>query len=431
MRDFLKIYGPLILIALVGILVALRYVDPAPPRTITFATGSPDGAYAAYGERYANLLTEHGVEVRLLNTAGSVENLRLLRDGEAQVALVQGGLATRGDSEALHTLGGLFYEPFWVFVRGDVSISGFGGLKRLRVAIGAEGSGTRMLATTLRREYGEGWGPESARAESGSAAAEALIAGDIDAAVFSAGISAPYIDQLLREPGIELLSFERAPALSQRRPALDETVLLHGVVDIARDVPARDVPLIAPVAQLVVRQDLHPAIQSILLEAAAKIHREHSLLADAGTFPTPNLTDLPLSDEAARYYRNGPSALRRYFSFGVANFLERAWVLAIPLLTLLFPLIRAAPPVYRWRIRRKIYVWYNDLRELEEAGRAAESEAEKAEIRGRLSQLQAEIGKLEVPLSYNDEVYRLRSHVAFVNQLLGNLDPEQTVKPMV
>ncbi|MEM7766847.1 MAG: TAXI family TRAP transporter solute-binding subunit [Pseudomonadota bacterium] len=431
MRDFLKIYGPLALLAVIGVLIALRFVDPAPPKSITFATGGADGAYAAYGARYANLLAEHGVEVTLLNTAGSVDNLRLLRDGEADVALVQGGLATEGDRGALNSLGGLFYEPFWVFVRGDLEVEDFDALKPLRVGIGGEGSGTRMLATDLRRDYGPGWGPRSALPISGAAAANALVKGDLDAAVFAAGISAPYVDRLLREPDIRLLPFARAPALSQRRPALDRAVLLHGVVDIARDVPPVDVPMIAPVAQLVVDRDLHPAIQSILLEAAAKIHREHSLLADAGTFPADMLTDLPLSDEAARYYRNGPSALRRYFSFGVANFLERAWVLAIPLLTLLFPLIRAAPPVYRWRIRRKIYVWYNDLRELEEEGREATSNEARAATRDKLSKLQAEIGKLDVPLSYNDEVYRLRNHVAFVNQLLGNLDPTQKIEPMV
>ncbi|MEM0985043.1 MAG: TAXI family TRAP transporter solute-binding subunit [Pseudomonadota bacterium] len=431
MRDFLKVYWPLILIAVIGVLVALRFVDPAPPKEVTFATGSPEGAYAAYGERYANLLAEHDVTVTLINTAGSVDNLRLLRDGDADIALVQGGLANSGDQEALLSLGGLFYEPFWVFVREDAGVTAFEDLKTLRVSMGGEGSGTRMLAADVRGEYGAGWASEASNPIAGSAAADALVAGELDAAVFTAGISAPYVDRLLRSPGITLLPFDRAPALSQRRPALDETVLLRGVVDIAADTPSEDIPLIAPVAQLAVRNDLHPAIQSILLEAATSIHREHSLLADAGTFPSGLLTDLPLSDEAGRFYRNGPSALRRYFSFGVANFLERAWVLAIPLLTLLFPLARAAPPVYRWRIRRKIYVWYNDLRELEEEGRGAETDEARNATRKKLAQLQAEIGKLDVPLSYNDEVYRLRNHVAFVNQLLGNLDPAQKVSPMV
>ena len=431
MRDFLKIYGPLTLLAILGLIIALRFVDPAPPKSIVFATGSPDGAYAAYGQRYANLLAEHGVSVDLISTEGSVENLRLLREGETQAALVQGGLATQGDGERLVSLGGLFYEPFWVFVRRDISVADFDGLKPLRVALGSDGSGTRQLASSLQADHGNGWGDQSTLPLSGNAAADALISGDIDAAVFAASISAPYVDRLLREPEITLLPFERAPALSQRRPALGETVLLHGVIDIARDVPPENVPLIAPVAQLVVQQDLHPAIQSILLDAAVQIHREHSLLADAGTFPDAGFVDLPLSEEAARFYRNGPSALRRYFSFGVANFLERAWVLAIPLLTLLFPLVRAAPPVYRWRIRRKIYVWYNDLRELEEEGRNATTADDRAETRRKLAQLQEEIGNLEVPLSYNDEVYRLRNHVAFVNQLLGNLDPKQTLQSVV
>ena len=137
------------------------------------------------------------------------------------------------------------------------------------------------------------------------------------------------------------------------------------------------------------REDLHPAIQSLLIEAALAAHGGGSLLADPGRFPTPQLSDIAISDEAKRYYDNGPSFLRRIFPYSVANFLERAWVLAIPLITLLIPLIRAAPPLYRWRIRRKIYVWYNDLRELEAAGRAATTTEERTEVRAKLADLQA------------------------------------------
>ena len=153
------------------------------------------------------------------------------------------------------------------------------------------------------------------------------------------------------------------------------------------------------------------------------IHSDTGLLAPAGSFPASDLTDLPVTQEARRYYRNGPSALRRYFSFGMANFLERSWVLAIPLLTLLFPLVRAAPPIYRWRVRRKIYVWYADLRELEMKGRSADDPSERQAVRRELEKMQAETSALEVPLSYNDDLYRLRSHIRFVMQMLEFEDP--------
>lgn len=430
MRDFLKVYWPLVLIALVGLFVALRFVEPAPPNRVSMAAGSPGGAYYAYSERYRNLLGEHGVEVELISTAGSIESLRLLNEGEVDFGLVQGGLANAGDAERLMTLGGLFYEPLWIFARRETGAGGVEELRGARMAIGAPGSGTRALAEHVRREFGGDWGAQSDLPLSGQAAADALLAGDLDAAAFAAGISAPYVEQLIRAPDIILVPLNRAPALARRAPALAEVTLLRGVVDIGENIPASDIPMIAPIAQLAVRRDLHPAIQDILLEAADDIHSEASLLAEPKTFPDGRLVDLPLSSEAERYYEHGPSALRRWFPFSVANFLERAWVLLIPLVTLMIPLVRVAPPIYRWRVRRKVYIWYDDLRKLEARGRSAGSQAERDLVRQHLGKLQEDIGKLEVPLSYTDDLYRLRNHVAFVNQLLGNLDPRQSVEPV-
>ena len=418
LKDFLKVYWPLALIALLTLIIALSWMKPAPPREIVFASGSSGGAYYAYGERYQRLLGEEGVDVILLETKGSVDNLRLLENGEADVALIQGGIATKSDAETMRSLGGLFYEPLWVFVMADYPAASFADLKQARIAIGPEGSGTRMLARQMHAEWGAGWrDPPSPLG--GRAAADALLAGDIDAAMFSAAPDASYVKQLLRSSQVRLLPFPRAPALSRRSPALAPVTLLQGVVDIGANVPAQDTALIAPVAQLGIREDLHPALQSLLLSAAEAIHSDTSLLAPAGTFPDPALTDLPVTKEARRYYRNGPSALRRYFSFSMASFLERAWVLAIPLLTLMFPLVRAAPPIYRWRVRRKIYVWYAALRDLEMKGRGTASATELQSVRRELEQMQEETSVLEVPLSYNDDLYRLRSHIRFVMQILN------------
>jgi len=420
LRDFMKVYWPLIAVTVLGVSVAFMFMDPAPPKEIRFAAGSPGGAYHAYAERYQRLLQEQGVKVDLLDTAGSVENLRLLDDGEADVALVQGGLASDRDREQLRSLGGLFPEPFWVFVRSDSDVRGFEDLRAKRFAIGGQGSGTRTLALQLQGEFGGTWPASSQLTPSGTAAADALLAGEVDAAAFAASLEAPYVEKLLRSPDVRLVPFPRAEALARRQDALSAVTLLRGVVDIGKDIPSTDVPLVAPVAQLAVRKDLHPAIEALLIDSAVAIHGDGSLLSAAGTWPNPDATDLPLSGQARRYYKNGPTFLRRYFSFGWANFLDRAWVLAIPLLTLLFPLVRAAPPIYRWRVRRKIYVWYKDIRELEGRGRSSPTKEERERILKELEDLQEEIGTVEVPLSYTDDLYRLRSHVEFVKQLVLN-----------
>jgi hypothetical protein len=300
-------------------------------------------------------------------------------------------------------------------------------MRTRRLAIGPDGSGTRALAIQLQSEFGGMWPDRSRLPLSGRAAADALIAGNIDGAAFSASVEAPYVQDLLRSPEFDVIKFDRAPALARRTPALAAVPLLKGVVDVGAVVPAQDVPLVASVAQLGVRADVHPAIQTLLVESAMAIHSDGSLLNPAGTFPDADATDLPLSKQASRYYRNGPSALRRYFSFGVANFMERAWVLAIPLLTLMFPLVRAAPPLYRWRVRRKIYVWYEDIRALEARGRLAKSDKDREAVCGELEALQIEIGELEVPLSYTDDLYRLRGHVEFVKDLISGRNPQPTL----
>ncbi|MEO1407581.1 MAG: TAXI family TRAP transporter solute-binding subunit, partial [Pseudomonadota bacterium] len=321
----------------------------------------------------------------------------------------------------LRALGGLFLEPLWVFANTNIDVEGFGDLKTARMAIGEPGSGTRALAIQMRAEWGTDWGPDSNLALSGTAARDALLAGDIDAATYVSSVDSPVIRELLQRDDVRLIPFPQAAALSRRSPALAETVLLRGVLDIGGNLPVTDVPLIAPVAQIVTRRDTHPAIQAILLDSANAIHSEGSLLTTAGTFPDGTLTDLPLSREAFRWFERGPSTLRRWFSFGTANFLERAWVLAIPLITLLIPMVRVAPPIYRWRVRRRIYVWYSDLRDLETRGRSATGDEDRRTILAQLDKLQEEVGNVDVPLSYTDDLYRLRNHIEFVEGLISKL----------
>jgi len=428
---FLKRYWLFAVTAIALLVFALQFIKPAPPSKIVFASGGEGGAYHAYAERYKLLFESVGVEVEVINTAGSIENIRLLLEEEADLALLQGGTSRGADADALISLGGLFEEPLWVFVRVDLAAGSFGDLRPYRLAIGADGSGTRMLVRQIQREFGGEWPEETKLPLSGSEAASALLAGDVDAAAFSASVEAPYIKELLSYPRIALLPFENASGIARRNAAVSPVTLLRGVVDVGKDIPAQDIQLIAPVAQLAARKDLHPAIQSLALEAAESIHTPRTLLAPAGTFPDGELTDLPLSKEARRFHKRGPSALRRWFPFGVANFLDRAWVLMIPLITLAIPLIRAAPPLYRWRIRRRIYIWYEDLRLLEERGREAGTKGDRDDVLHELDMLQQEIGKVEVPLSYNDEVFHLRGHVEFVRQLVDALDGESRPKLQV
>lgn len=420
-RDVLKWLGPLGIVVILGFVAAYFVMGPPPPKSVTIAGGSAGGAYALTAEGLADSLEAEDVSATVLSTAGSIDNVRRLISGEAEIGIVQTGLMEDGSGEGLRSIGAVFYEPLWVFVRGEAELNDLRDLAGMNVAAGAEGSGSRALVDLLLGEVGLGAGDLTISALGGADGARALKRGEVDALVAVSGASAEWIHDLVADPAIQLVSLDRAPAFTRRHPYLDTVTLYAGVIDPAAGLPRRDIQMLAPAAEIVVREDLHPAIQSLLIEAAFARYSSGSIFAAPGAFPTPDLADVELSDEARRYYKDGPTFLRRLFPFDVANFLERAWVLAIPLLTLAYPLVKAAPPVYRWRIRRKIYVWYSDLRDLEREARAAKTKEERAEVRQKLAELQAETGEVEVPLSYNDNLYHLRNHIRFVSGLVDGL----------
>ncbi|MBB37094.1 MAG: TRAP transporter substrate-binding protein [Hirschia sp.] len=424
MKDFLKRYWWAFLVGVGMLVLAFSLLEPPPPKHVVMASGSPGGAYQQVAARYREALGNKNVEVEVLDTSGSIDNISRLLSGEADIAILQTGLVSPVQAESLLSLGAVYYEPLWIFHRKDFEMTDLRDLQGMTVALGEEGSGARALGMMLIADNGLTEGEITISPLGGSSAAQALMADEIDAALMVASPDADWVMQLASNPDVSLLSLERALAYSRRHPFLKNVVLPDGALSLSDDLPVKNIDMIAPYAQIVVRDDLHPAIQSLLLESMSETHGKGSLLAPPGEFPAAVEAGLSMSSEAKRYYEKGPSFLRRYFPFDVANFLERAWVLLIPLITLAFPIVKGVPPLYRWRIRRRIYIWYRDLRLLENEGRAATSEAERRAVRARLAELMAETGNVEVPDSYTDDLYRLRAHIRFVAELVDRLGHE-------
>jgi TRAP transporter TAXI family solute receptor len=416
----------------VGFAVAYQFVDPAPPRHLTLATGSPDGAYHAFGERYKAILARDGITVRLVESAGSVENLALL-EGPAEattesaaqpvdMAFVQSGIGDPAESPGLVALASLYYEPLWIFVRGAQPVGRLTALAGKRITVGAAGSGTRAVALELLAANGISAGDAEGTVLSdsaGAAAAEALAAGKLDAAFFVTAKYHPLLSGLLAQPDIDLLSLERAAAYQRRYRYLAGVTLPEGAMDLAANLPAEDVQLLSPLATLVAREGVHPALMDLMLRAATEIHGGSGLFEEPGEFPSPHNVDFPLSPSAERYFQSGLPFLRRVLPFWAATLVERLWVLLLPALTLLIPLLRIAPPTYRWQVRRRITRWYRDLRRLESdlqaAAEAGDRDALQAAL-GDVDRLQVEIGGIAVPLSYASDLYNLRLHAEFVRR---------------
>ncbi len=420
-RDGLMLVALVALVVGVGFALAYRFASPAPPRMLRMAAGPEGGAYALFADRYREELALYEIEVDVRHTAGTLENLELVRSGQADLALAQSGVRDSESEGGLSSLGSVFYEPLWIFMRSGEGVQQLSSLRGLRVDVGPEGSGTRALAAKLLEWNGLGAHAAHWLAQDGDPASvvAGLRSGDAADAVFAVGsVESPLVRALLLGEGIALVGIGRAEAYARLDRSLSRLVLPEGVVDLARNIPPADTPLVSSVAALVVGESFHPALADIVLQAAASVHGAGDLFAEPGQFPSPHRADFPLSADARRHYEQGPPLLQRYLPFWAATQIDRLKVMLIPLLALLFPLIRAFPPVYRWRVRSRIYRWYKELREIDPGSERALAAADLGARLDAVERIERELTKVPTPASYGEELYALRLHVDFVRRRL-------------
>ena len=429
-REMALIGIPVLALVIGAFWLAHQFVKPAPPSTLVMTTGAPDGAYHSFALRYQAALAKEGVTLELRPSAGSVENLKRLRDDGSgvELGLIQGGINEGRTVEevSLMALASLYHEPLWVFYRAtspnEKPLTQLRDLSKKRINIGASGSGTRKVALDLLFANGITEKTTPLTDLNSRDAATALREGKVDAAFFVISPESPLIRELLRVPGIRLMNFAQADAYTRRFPFLDQVTLARGVVDLGADLPSDNVVLLAPTANLVARDDLHPALAYLLMEVATEIHGGGSYFAKPGQFPSLANLDFPLADESKRYAKTGRPFLQRYLPFWVANLVERLAVMLVPVVAVLIPLFKVLPWLWSWRMRSRIYRWYGELKFLERdlaSGSPTDAQALTQHLL-RLDDIEAQANLLPMPLSFVDRVYTLRQHIDMVRaRLLG------------
>jgi TRAP transporter TAXI family solute receptor len=397
------------------------YMRPMPPRTLTMATGPEGGAYYEFGQRYREILARDGIKLRLQTTSGALENLALLRDkgSKVDVGFLQSGITNAKESPDLKSLGTVFYEPLWFFAKDNYLRKGIQSLRGKKISIGPEGSGGRYLALKLLKRNGLDRGFADLLALSPREAGEKLIRGEIDAAIMLTSWDSPVVQRLLTANGIELASFPRTDAYLALYPYLNKVVLPEGVIDMAKNRPASDVFLIAPKANLIVRDDLHPALQFLLLKAAEEIHSGPAMFQKPGQFPAAESIDLPLSDQARQYYRSGSPFLQQHLPFWLAVLVNQLLVLLIPLVGVLYPLLRIFPAFYAWRVQRRIFLLYGELRFLEQDLDKRSADQDMQDLNSRLDLIEEKAHRLRAQGIYANMRYTLWMHITMVRERLA------------
>ena len=419
-RDAAVIGLPTLLIVLLAFWIAYQFVEPAPPDSFVMSTGSPDGAYHAFGKRYQEVLARNDITLEVRQSGGAVDNLHKLadEDSDIDIALVQSGTGDQNDYPGLVTLGSVYFEPVWIFYRGAPVDDHLRALRGKRIAVGAPGSGTRKLATQLLL-VNEAWSPPTKIFPlGGEGAATALRNGSIDVAFIIGPPELPMIRSLLQDQNIRLMSFDRAPAYTKAFPFLTAVKLPEGAINLMRNIPPKDITLLAPTANIVAKEDLHPALMDLMMQAMAEVHGGRGVFQKAREFPAAHDEEFPPSPEAQRFYKSGPPFLQRYLPFWAATLIDRIVVLLVPILAVLIPAVRLTPALYNWRIRSRIYRWYGELKFLELELREHYDPARAKDYLKQLDNLEERAHKRPLPVAFTADVYNLRGHIGMVRGLL-------------
>jgi TRAP-type uncharacterized transport system substrate-binding protein len=433
-RDLAATLGPIVLISALAIVATLHFIRPAPPGHLVMAGGAEGSNFRLIAERYKTILARNGVEIRIVASKGSLDNLNKLTDPDSDVdiAMVQSGVTTEAYTGDLISLGSMFPQPLTVFYRSAKPLPRLSDFEGKRVAIGGEGTGTRFLALALLKANGiEPGGKTTLLDLEGEAARQALLAKQIDA-IFLSGDSAGIgtLRELMHADQIRLFDFVQSDAYERRFRYLSKLQLPAGTFDLGENLPAQSLTLLAPSVELLAHADLHPALSDLLVEAAHEIHGKGTLLADPGAFPSSTPHDYPIGSDAARYYKSGKGVAYRYLPFWAASLVSRAAVILVPILVVLIPGLRYAPNLYGWRINRRIYQRYGELMTLERAALQPITPEQRADLLARLDEIEKSIISFKTPGAFADQLYVLRRHIRFVRENLAQNSGSGVPRPV-
>ena len=410
------------LAAAVGIVsivsLSLIYFFPAPPSKVVMATAFKGSSFEYFGRQYREIFARSNVELELRETAGALENVKLLQDPKSgvQIAFVIGGVSDGKHAPGLLSLGTVYNQPFWIFYNSNESVERLSQLIGKRIAVGPVGSGTRYAADQILGKGGVNSENSTLLPIAGSAAVEAMNSGKADAVWIIGAPDSTSVQSFLRNPNVRLMSFPMAEAFTRIFPELARLVLPQGVVDIGQNVPPNDVPLIGSTAKILVRSDLHPEIVQLLLQTMVEVHSGPNIFQRTGEFPNSTDVEYAVAPAAIDFYKNGPSFMQRHLPLWLSVHAQRAIAVLVAAIALGLPLFRLLPSAYNWITRRRLFYWYAQLKALEASFDADPIDKRLAERQAEIERIEEAVSHIRFPLTFSDQLYNLRSHIDIVRR---------------
>jgi TRAP-type uncharacterized transport system substrate-binding protein len=414
------------------------YLQPPPPKVVKISTGAETGAYYRFAKQYQPLFAKQGIQLEIVTSAGTLDNLSRLDDPKSGVdlAFAQGGVSTAEKHPQIESLASVAFEPVWLVFNPKSFPGGLqylSNLKGKRLGIGPVGSGARSLSNELLKLNQLNEQNVQLVDISGTAAVEAVQSGQIDATLLVAAIEAPVIQKAL-DLGLSTYSFNQADAYARLFPWAAKVTLPKGAGNMAKNFPAQDVELIAATANLVARKDLHRAIMFLALDVASTVHQRPSALSSVGDFPSEKNLDFPQAEESKRFFKTGRPFLQRYVPFWLANLLERLFLMLGPILAIGFPLVKLIPAMIGWKEQSELAQIYDEVLAIAYA-KFTDEEGRKKTLE-RLDEIEAELPHLGMTAHFFQGMFSLKAHIDMARRHLingptvpGQLHPAHAAHP--
>jgi TRAP transporter TAXI family solute receptor len=402
--------------------LALVYFIPTPPSKVVMATAFKGASFEYYGRQYQEIFARSHVELELRETAGAVENLKLLQDQNSgvQIAFVTGGLSDAKHAPGVLSLGTVYDQPFWIFYPAKLHLDQLAQLKGKRIAVGPVGSATRYMAEQVLGKGGVNSDTATLSPFAGSAAEKALKDGQVDAVWIIGVPEATAVQWFLRNPDVRPMNFPMAEAFTRVFPDLTRMTLPQGTVDIERVIPSSDVQLIGTKAKVLIRSDLHPEIVQLLLRTMKEVHGGADLFHRSGEYPNGSDSEYSVAATAIEFYKSGPSFMQRHLPLWLSVHVQRALAVLVTGIAVGLPLLHFVPQTYNWMTRRRLFYWYAELRALESSFGATTSHKHLVNLLTEVERIEDSLGKIHFPLTFADQVYTLRGHIDIVRQKIAS-----------
>jgi TRAP-type uncharacterized transport system substrate-binding protein len=406
---------PVLIILFLGLLI--WFLVPTPPKKIVMTTGAENGLYYRFGQQLAKELAKEKITLEVLPSAGSLENIERLNQPKSKihVGILQGGVGRVSDNPNISALASVFDEQVWIFYRKTAfkdPLTKITQLENKSLSIGLSGSGTRDLGLKLLE-----LNQMDVKSEKPTIKLKDLHANELDAVMLVSGPQAPIILDYLRSPHLAVMSFEQADAYTVRLPFLKKVTVPRGVINLAEDLPRKDISILAAPAAMVINEDIHPALITPLMRAMDTTISQLGLLQKENDYPSENGFAWPHDDDAKHFLKNGASFLHRHLPFWSVVWVERAIRIILPLLAILIPLFNFLPKLIAMGVDAKTSAVYKKLRILELAVTANPQKPWQEEWQ----LLQKQALSMRVPKKYAVRVYELRMYLQMVRDRLTSM----------